>query len=96
MAGQELAWQFTQYCAKPILAGGFDGAGGQSGSQPLAGPNPYQPQNQPSREASRSRTMIAAPLVGNSRSGSTPAQTLAEAGYISGLYQITTGEWVPR
>jgi hypothetical protein len=52
------------------------------GAQPLSG-HPYQPQNQPSWEADASRTMIAAPLLGNRRSGSTALQAAAGAGNIS-------------
>src|SRR5262245_6876960 len=56
---------------------------GQSGAQPLAGPNPYQPQNQPSCEARSSRTITAAPRVGKSLAGSAARQRLPGSGYIS-------------
>src|SRR5690606_19429037 len=76
------AWQFMQYWAKPILGMLLLALAGQSGAQ-LPGAKPYQPQNQPSNEAAGSRTMIAAPLVGNRCSGSTPTQSPAGAGNIS-------------
>ena len=45
------AWQFMQYCAKPMFGRLLAASGGQSGVQPLFEPKPYQPQNQPSCEA---------------------------------------------
>ena len=78
------AWQFMQYWAKPMFGRLLSaGMGGQSGAQPLWLPKPYQPQNQPSCDAPASRIMIAAPLVGNSFSGSTSRQAEDGVGYIS-------------
>ena len=74
------AWQLTQYCPKPMNGYRLVASGGQSGLHPL---QPNQPQNQPSCEAPRARTITAAPLVGSRRSGSTPAQAAAGAGNIS-------------
>src|SRR5690606_6800594 len=77
------AWQFIQYWAKPILVMALEGAGGQSGSQPLPGPKPYQPQNQPSCDAAESLIMIAAPLEGCMCKGSTSVQAAAGVSNIS-------------
>ena len=74
------AWQLVQYWPKPMKGRRLFGPAGQSGSQPL---QPNQPQNQPSCDACRSRTITAAPLVGSRRSGSTPAHAAAGDGYIS-------------
>src|SRR4051794_16342070 len=72
-----------QYCAKPMFGRVLALSGGQSGVQPLEEPKPYQPQNQPSCEAPLSRIITAAPLTGNSFSGSAWRQGEAGAGYIS-------------
>src|SRR5215475_4169786 len=74
-----------------MLGKGLLAAGGQSGAHTSGPPQPNQPQNQPSRAALVSRTMMAAPLVGFRLMGSMPAHAAAGVGNISFTIMAPSG-----